>query len=171
MNLFDKAKQPVEPPEEQVTDTMPESDPAEQATDETGGTDNPAYMKAKELVLSKLYEEGLSEGLLKAIKSSPDLASGLAEQAQVVLSVADDNTGGSIPDELYMMFGIEMLGEVAEIAKAGGLPVNSTVIAAASQKFITNVVDDLGGDTTQVKAAMAQMDPAQVGKAIDSTGA
>ena len=165
MNLFDKTQ--PEPPEEQAMDTMPESDPGEQATDE-GGTDNPAYKKAKELVLSKLYEEGLSEGVLKAVQSASDLPTGLAEQAQVVLSVVDDMTEGSVPDELYMMFGIEMLGEVAEIAKAGGLPVDSTVIAAASQKFIVEVIDGIGGDTTQVKAAMAQMAPAQVGQAIDS---
>lgn len=132
-------------------------------------TKDPAYLKAKELAMSKLYEEGAAQAIGDALSKAPSLLQGLVEQSLVLFSSVDEATNGSVPDNLLLLLGLDMLNEVAEIASAAGLPVDSTTIAAAVQKFILAVVQDLGGDTAEVEKAMAQMDPAQVGSAFDQS--
>lgn len=147
------------------------SDPAPQdGTQDDGGDpdpNNPAYLKAKELAMSKLYEEGAGKEIAAALQKAPSLLQGLVEQSLVLFSSVDEATNGSVPDNLLLLLGLDMLNEVAEIASSAGLPVDSKTIAAAVQKFILAVVQDLGGDTSQVEQAMSQLDPGQVGSALD----
>ena len=102
-----------------------------------------------------------------SLQKAPRLLQLLVEQSLVLFSSVDEATNGSVPDNLLLLLGLDMLNEVAEIANSAGLPVDSKTIAEAVQKFILAVVQDLGGDTSQVEQAMSQIDPAQVGMALD----
>lgn len=183
-NLFQKAaeQQPM-PGQPTAADPMAETPDGDQSAEpgadaradaagsqDDGGDPNlndPSYLKAKELAMSKLYEEGAAQEIGKALQKAPSLLQGLVEQSLVLFSSVDEATDGTVPDNLLLLLGLDMLNEVAEIANAAGLPVDSATIAAAVQKFILAVVKDLGGDTSQVEQAMSQLDPAQVGSALD----
>lgn len=180
-NLFQKAAEqeqmPGQDPAAEVPDGDQSAEPGPDASADApddGGDPNPkdpAYLKAKELAMSKLYEEGAAQQIGKALSKAPSLLQGLVEQSLVLFSSVDEATNGSVPDNLLLLLGLDMLSEVAEIADAAGLPVDSATVAAAVQKFILAVVQDMGGDTTEVEQAMSQIDPAQVGSAFDRSQA
>lgn len=115
----------------------------------------------------KLYEEGADEMLAKAMQSAPDLAKGLSEQAQMMLQMVDGATEGAVPDELYMMMGIEIMSELADVGKAFGLEINGRVVATAMQDFLSGVIEGLGGDPSQLRDAMSQVNVDEVGSALD----
>lgn len=129
---------------------------------------NPAYMKALEMAKAKLYEEGAAEGLAQTLASAPEPAQAMADMARMMLQGVDDMTEGEVPDEMFMSLGLELLGEVAEIAQAAGQPIDGKTIAAAAREFILGVTEDLGGDTAPLKEAMGSIDPAEVGAALDT---
>ena len=157
--------QSAEPGTDAAADPVPQGGPQDDGGDPD--PNNPAYLKAKELAMSKLYEEGAGKEIAAALQKAPSLLQGLVEQSLVLFSSVDEATNGSVPDNLLLLLGLDMLNEVAEIANSAGLPVDSKTIAEAVQKFILAVVQDLGGDTSQVEQAMSQIDPAQVGMALD----
>jgi hypothetical protein len=136
----------------------------------TSGNSSPAYMKALEMAMSRLYEEGAAEGLAKALSAAPDPAQAMAEQARLMLQGVDDMTGGEVADEEFMALGLELLGEVAEIAEGAGMALDGKTIAMAAREFILGVTEDLGGDTAPVREAMASMDPAEIGGALETVG-
>ena len=173
-NLFQKAAGPMpgQNPAAETPDGDQSAEPGPDASadaQDDGGDPNPKdpnYLKAKELAMSKLYEEGAAQEIGKALQKAPSLLQGLVEQSLVLFSSVDEATNGSVPDNLLLLLGLDMLNEVAEIANAAGLPVDPKTIAAAVQQFILAVVEDLGGDTSQVQQAMSQLDPGQVGNAL-----
>ena len=113
-------------------------------------------------------DDGAAEGLAQALQSAPDVATGIAEQAQQLLEATDEVTDSSVPDEIYMMLGIELMGEVADIAEAAGLPVTSADLASAVRMFLGSVIESLGGDPSQIRDAMSKLDPALVGSEAEA---
>lgn len=171
-NLFQKAAEQEQMPGEDPAAKPGAAQPV--GPEDDGGDPNPKdpnYLKAKELAMSKLYEEGAAQQIGMALQKAPSLLQGLVEQSLVLFSSVDEATGGTVPDNLLLLLGLDMLSEVAEIANAAGLPVDSTTVASAVQKFILAVVEDMGGDTAEVEQAMSQIDPAQVGSAFDKSQA
>lgn len=138
--------------------------------DDSPAESNPAYAKAMDMVMAKLYDEDISDGIAKAINQSDDKAKAIVEQAKLLLDLADDATQGSVPDELYLPFAFDVFSEVVEIAQAAGTPISGSVVATATREFITVVVEDLGGDLTQVKEAMAQINPDELGASMEQAG-
>lgn len=165
-NIFDKQAQAEAPP---IDESMapPIDEPDEGGPDET----DPEYLKALDLAQTKLFEEGGDVKIADTIAKASDLATGLSEQAQALLTMVDEATGSAVPDEMYMGLGLELLSDLVDVCRAAGMPVNGAVVANSTQQFITGVVESLGGDTTMVKQAMSQIDPNELGSALDQSGA
>lgn len=125
---------------------------------------NPAYVKAKELMLSKLYEEGAAEGLAQAILSAPDPVQGVVDQTMALLDVMEQATQGSVPDELVMAFVVDAISEVVEIAEQAGAPIGEEQVVVVVREVLAQVVDTLGGDSTAIREEMASIDPAEVAR-------
>lgn len=154
-----------------------EMEPGEMGEREEGGEDSDdggytpeaddAVAAAITEVQKRLYEGDIADGIAEALSQASDPVQGLVDQASTLIGVAEDIVGDSVPDEGYIMFGIALMGEVVEIAQAAGIQVGGREIAEALRKFILQVVQELGGDTSQIEAAMGQIDTAQLGAAMD----
>lgn len=143
---------------------------SEQEGDGDGGMKNPAYRKARELMLSKLYEEGAAQGIAQALSQAPNIAQGIVDQSMALGQVMDDATQGSVPDDLVMSFMLDITQEVVDIANASGIQVQPADMAQAVQEVLAQTIEAFGGDASQVRQEMGSMDPAQVGQAAIGGG-
>lgn len=140
----------------------PEEEPSEELN-----LDDPSYQMALEEARSRLYSKEVAEGLARALLSAPDVATGIADQTKALLEATDELTQNTVPDELYMMLGIELMSDVAEMAEAAGMTVTGTDLVKAMRQFMLGVIEDLGGDVNDLNAAMSQIDPQQAGGMLD----
>jgi hypothetical protein len=147
------SKMADQPPQGEPDDLEPETDPA--------------YAQARELMLSKLYEEGAAEGIGQALSQAPSVAQGITDQSMALLDVMEQATQGSVPDELVMSFVMDVVQEVVDIAGASGLQVASRDVAEATREVLAQVVETMGADATAIRAEMAQISPDEVGAQID----
>ena len=130
-----------------------------------------AYEAGMAIVRKALYGAEAARDMAKALQSAGDPAEGLASAAYEMVSIADEATEGAIPDERLVDFASEVLGEVADIAKAAGVEVKGAVIAKAVQLMLVRWVTEQGLDPSQLQAAMAQIDPDKLGAQLDKEGA
>lgn len=166
-NLFARAEEMPEGNEDETSQADMSEDAAEGGEDEGGAGESEAYKAALKLAKTKLYEEGAGEGLMKAMQSAPSVGQALAEQTLTMMEMLDQMTNGSVPDEEVIMLGIELMGEVAEIAEAGGVQVSGREIASGMRQMLTGLVSAMGGDASEVEAAMAMVPDEQVGGVLD----
>jgi hypothetical protein len=140
------------------------------------GSSEPEYSEqtdaAVQSALSKLramlYEGDVADGLAEAVLAAPTPVEGVVDQAIALLGVAEESFGDSIPDEGFLFFGIGLMGEVVEIAQAGGVELSGRDIADAVREFLLQTVRELGGDTTQVEEAMQAISPDDVAAELDA---
>lgn len=126
-----------------------------------------AYDEGMSIVRKALYGAEAAREVAKAMKTAQDPSQGLADTAYQMVTIADEATKGAIPDERLIEFASEVLGEVADIATAAGLEIKGAQIAKAVQIMLLRYVAEQGLDITQLQAAMAKVDPEQVGAALD----
>lgn len=130
-----------------------------------------AYEEAVELVQTKLYDENLADGIGEAIMTADDKVQAVADQALTLASLVDEATGGSVPDDMVLTLGLEILGEVAEIAEQVGAQLGGREIAAAARMFIAEAVKGMGGDAADIEQAMAAVGDDQVGAVLEEADA
>lgn len=123
---------------------------------------DPAYQQAKELLLTKLYEEGAAEQIAQAMAAAPDPVQGVVEQIMALLDVMEQATQGSVPDELVMSFVLEVTQEMVDIAQGAKLPIGNKEVAVITREVMAGVVDSLGADSTAIREEMGSIDPEQV---------
>lgn len=143
---------------------------AQEGLEEGGPAASAAFDAAVDAVQQKLYDEGIAEGIGSAILQASDPVKGVVEQAQMLFTMADEATGGSVPDEMYLAFGMQILSEVVEIAQAAGVQLKGKDMAVVTREFIASTIEDIGGDVTQVRQAMEQINPEEVGAQIEQGG-
>lgn len=162
-SVFEKAKQ-----EGQEQPEMAEAQ--DSGFGEEGGDSgqSPEYLQARELMLSKLYEEGAAEGIARSLASAPSIVQGIVDQSMALVDVMEEATQGSVPDEEAMAFVIDIVQEVIEIAKASGTNVRNADIAAAVGEVLAQVVENLGGDSRAIRAEMATIDPEEIGAQLEA---
>lgn len=123
---------------------------------------------AVDALKEKLYDEDIADGIAQAIIGAPDPVTGLVDQATMLLQMSDEATEGVIPDDMYLLFAMQVMTEVGEIAEAAGADVSGTVMAEAVKQFIVKTVQNLGGDTTEVEQALASLNMEEVGAKLDT---
>jgi len=120
---------------------------------------DPAYQAAVELAMKALYGERAAKQVAAALRRTPDVAEGLANTAYDIVSILDERTEGKVPDELLVLLASTVLEEVADIADAAGLDVTPATVAVAMKTMILRYLGEQGVDTSQLQAAMDQIDP------------
>jgi hypothetical protein len=128
-----------------------------------------AVDQALEAVKEMIYsDDAIVDGMAKALTSAPSVVDGLVDQAAALLEITEQQMAEMVPDEGLILFAIGLMGEVAEIAQAAGVRLSGRDIAEATRRFILKIVQALGGDTSEVEAAMQAIDQDALGAAIDS---
>jgi hypothetical protein len=144
----------------------PQAAPANGAQPQADG-----YDAGMAIVHKSLYGAEAARDMAKALKTAQDPAEGMANAAYEMVTIADEATKGSIPDERLIEFATEVLGEVADIAQAAGVEVKGSVIAKATQLMLVRYVTEQGLDPSQLQAAMAKVDTEKLGAQLDKVGA
>jgi hypothetical protein len=135
--------------------------PAQQAqrpdTDDSGApdTNNPAYQQALSLLHDVLYKQDAAKQVAQSLRNGPDGAAALADTAYQMVVTIDDKTRGNVPDELLIALAAEVLGEVADIAKAAGIKVDGKMIGEAMKQMLLRYMRENGVDTGEVEQAMS----------------
>lgn len=131
---------------------------------------DPAYRKARELMLSKLYEHGAAQGIAQALAQAPNIVTGIVDQSMALGQVMEDTTQGAVPDELVLGFVLDITQEVVDIAQASGLRVAPGQMAQAVQGVLAKTIEAFGGDASAVQQEMSGLDPNEVGQAAMQGG-
>lgn len=125
---------------------------------------NPAFQKAMEFAMSALYEKKAALDVAQSIKLAKDPVEALANTAYEITSVVDEKTNGDVPDELMVLLASSILEEVAAIAEAAGVEVKGSTVGLAMKQMILRFLGENGVDTSQLQAAMDQVDPEEFNK-------
>jgi len=132
----------------------------------------PAYRAAMMVAMQSLYgKDAAASDVLQAIKSANDTVQAMADTAYKMVQIVDERTRGQVPDEQLVPLASEILGEVAEIMKAGGMVVTGRMIAEATKNMLLRYVREAGLNPAQLQAAMGSVDTSQLGQALDKIGA
>ena len=161
-SVFDKAQQEGQ--------EQPETGEAQDSGFGEEGGQSPEYLQARELMLSKLYEDGAAEGIGRAMANAPDPAQGIVDQSMALADAMEQATQGSVPDEEAMSFVLDIVQEVVEIGQSTGVQISSRDIAEAVREVLAQVIENLGGDSQAIRQEMAQVDPEQVAMAAEQEG-
>lgn len=167
MGIIDMQMQPAMPPEPAMPGAQPMPDEAddEQLAMQEGeeGPDadsDPAFRAALQYAMQALYEGGAAEGVAKALQADPS-AQNLSQTAYRMVEVVDERTDATVPEELIAVLAMQILKEVVDIGEAAGVEFKPSDIAVAFRDMVLRYVEEAGEDTTQLRAAMEQVDPAQ----------
>jgi len=156
------------PPEDQAMMQQAAPGEMEEGDDEPLDEENLGFQNALKLTLRGLYEAGAAEDVLVAMNSAPDRVSGLAETAYEMISVAIERSEPEIDPEYLPLLAIAVLGELGEIAEAGGNPFKASELAEALKQMVLRMLQESGADTSQLQAAMDQVDPSAFDAAAEA---
>lgn len=129
---------------------------------------DPAFAAAMEFAMQALYQNGAANDIAKSLGAARDPVEALANTAYEIVSIVDEKTQGGVPDELLALLATNILEEVMEIGEAAGVELTPEVAGGALKQMILRYVGEQGGDTTQLQAAMDQVDPAEFEKMGDA---
>jgi len=131
---------------------------------------NPAFQQAMALAMEALYGNKAAKGVAESLRLANDPVEGMANTAYEIVSIIDERTDGSVPDELLVLLSTNVLEEVGEIAEAAGLDVSPANIAEALKQMILRFLGEQGVDTTQLEQAMSQVNPAEFNQLAQQAG-
>lgn len=150
--LIQQQMQPQQPQPQQMPGEMADGEGADPDTD-------PGYQQAMAFAMEALYGAEAAKDVAKSLKGAQSIVDGLANTAYEIVSIVDERTEGAIPDELLVLFATRVLEEVSEIADAAGLEPTPADVASALKQMILRYLGEQGVDTTELQAAMDQVDP------------
>lgn len=136
-----------EPPE--ANDTSDQQDPE----------NDPGYIQAMTFAMEALYKNKAATQIADGLRKANDKVDAMANTTYDIVSIVDERTDGSVPDELLALFASRVLEEVADIADAAGIEVKPSDVALALKQMILRFLGEQGVDTTQLQQAMDKVDP------------
>ncbi len=162
------AQEPGEPPENTPADMQEdaaEGEPEGEAGDPDGATKLVVFVER----LLADEKNGLMKSIAQKLKDSTEPTAELARTAYDIVAMADEKTGGMVPDEDLAGAAAEVLGIVAEIAETVGIKIGGREIAGATNLMIRRFMEE-NGDVEGLQA-MQNQDVAAIGDQLDQQAA
>ena len=148
------------PPEQQMP---PGQDaPAEEMgmeDDEPLDDGHPVFVAALDFAMKALYESGAARGVADSLESAPSPSQGLSDVSYQIIEIVGERIGEELPEELLPLLAIAIMQEVAEIGEAAGVAYQPSDLAEAFKAMILRFLREQGLDSSELEAAMAQVDP------------
>lgn len=155
----EQVAQPGQPAPEQPMPGQPGMDPSMEGGEEEN---NPAFQAALDQIRTALYEQGAADQINEALTKSQSPIDDIATIAYEMAAVADEKTGGEVPDEFMLLLGASSLAEIVDIAEASGQQMQASDIASAFKMMTIRFAGEMGHDTTALHDAMNQVSPQQI---------
>ncbi len=124
--------------------------------------------KFKQATLTALYAKDgeIAKNLLTAIESTDDIPSVLANMAYDFTQMLDEKSRSQLTEDIAPVVAADVLGQMAEIAEAGGQPMRSKDLAKATQIMLQRYLEE-NGMSPEEASGMLQGDPEEMGRALD----
>lgn len=127
---------------------------------------DPNFQRAMTFAMQTLYQEGAADNISESLKAAPEKVDALANTAYEITAIVDERTEGSVPDELLMLLGSNMLEEVADIAMASGVDLAPADIAEAFKLMVLRYLGENGYDTRELQTAMDGINPDDINRLV-----
>jgi hypothetical protein len=131
---------------------------------------DPGFRAALEFSMKALYEDGAAQGVAEALTSAPDPVQGLADTAYEIVSISTERVEQEIDPETLPLLAILVLTELGDIGEAAGVAYEPAQIAEALKQMILRFLQEQGADTSELQAAMDQVDPSAFNAAAQEEG-
>lgn len=120
-----------------------------------------AYDRLIKAGLRVMFDQRTRDKTLNFIEQSAGDPEKLAEGVVAVVVTLYQESNGTMPPNLIIPVGIELLVHASEVASAGGLKVGKEVIAEAMASFVHQVLIKFGATPEQMQKLMSGMDSGQ----------
>ena len=128
--------------------------------------------------LKKAYEAGVKNGLLvmfgkqtreetlKFMEAGEDIPQAMADGIFSVVVFLYDQSNGTMPPQIIIPVGVELLAHAVDVAKKAGIDVSDADVAEGMGKFIEAVLTASGVGPEQMQQMVAGMDSGQKPKGV-----
>lgn len=135
------------------------NEPQEESAEASKANQDPNYAGALKFAMQALYKNGGAEGVAESLRSAKDPAEALANTAYEIMSVIEERTQGSVPDEYFGLLATRVLQEVSDIAEAAHVDMKPSDIALALKQMILRYLGEQGYNTSQLQQQMDKVNP------------
>lgn len=129
-----------------------------------------AYDKIIKAGLKVMFDQSSREETMSFIQDSNGDPAKMAEGVTAVVLTLFQQSNQTMPPNLIIPAGIELLVHATDVAKAGGMDIPNEAIAAAMSQLVQQVLTKFGATPEQMQKMMSGMDSGQNAPAAGPTG-
>lgn len=142
-------------------------DAAEGETDDLTPEQEEGYERFTLAAQKALYEDGMAEDIGVRMQKAANAATEMANVAYELVAAIDERSGGMLDDEMLAPVALDILGMVAEIARAAEVKVTGADVATAAKTMISRYLQENGASEEEVTQMVSGIDPNAAGASID----
>lgn len=162
-----EGSQPAESPPEMSGPGQPSATQAEYTADsvraqmEIPGDLREAYEKIITAGLKVMFDPTTRKDTLSFINESGGEPAKLAQGVMSVVATLYQQSNGTLPPNLIIPAGIELLVHAADVAKDGGMEVGNDMLAEAMSELVKQTLQKFGASPEQMQKLMSGLDSEQ----------
>lgn len=138
--------------------------------EEENDENHPVFKAAMTQVMTALYKNGAADKINEVMVSAQNPLDQVSTIAYELTAVADEKTGGELPEDLVVLLGSNVLAEVLDIAEGSGIDYQPADVAQAFKTMLLRYLGENGYDTTELDQAMSQVSPEQINQLAAEVG-
>lgn len=116
-----------------------------------------AYSRIVKAGLKLMFDPSTRQQTMEFMDGDGDFAQKLGEGIAAVMALLFKESNQTMPPQLVIPAGIELLVHAAEVAEKGGEPVGKDVIAEAMGVFVEGAMRQFGVDPAQMQGMVSNM--------------
>lgn len=120
-----------------------------------------SYDKAVKVGLAMLFAPETVEQTIDYIGDGTDAPKKIAEGVAGVMGMIVQQSNGTLPGQIIVPVGVELIGHVVEAARKGGIQISDADVAEGVAQFIQAVLQQAGATPEQMQQMMGGMDSGQ----------
>lgn len=110
-----------------------------------------AYERVVEAGLKVMFDPSMRERTMEFMQGEGDPATKLGEGVAAVMALLFKESNNTMPPQVVIPAGVELLLHAADVAKAGGMGVDQNVVAEAMAIMVEAVFRQFGADPQQMQ--------------------
>ena len=117
-----------------------------------------SYDKAVEAGLAMLFDERTVDQTIDFIGDGTNAPRKIAEGVAGILGMLAQQSNGTMPGQIIVPVGVELIGHVVEAARKGGVEISDNDVAEGVAQFIQTVLQQAGATPEQIQQMLGGMD-------------
>lgn len=113
---------------------------------------------AVKMGLRLMFEEGMREKTLEYMDGSDDMPQKIGKGVAAVVTFIATEGNGTIPGQIIIPVGVELIAHAVEVAKKGGMDISSEDAAEGMATFVEEILKSAGATPEQMQEMLGGMD-------------